>query len=405
VTALSPKDLRDEFPALDAGLAYFDWGATGLLSRSTRAELDRYQAILAECPEGNGLDVHLRYAKVRNDARSALARLLGAAAQDVALVESTTQGLQIASECIRFQRGDNVLVFELDYPAVSLPWVMRKRSDGIEVRFVPCPQGRFEVSELLALLDDRTRVVAVSTLCWVTGALTDLDAILAETSSRGILLVVDAIQSFGVVPFDVKKTPVSFVACGGLKWLCATPGSGFLWVNPLVAARSRPGRFGFWSGQPTIHKSWQDWLMSGNASLEEEVVFPAQGRSFETGGTPNYAAGVGLLAMARFLEQAGPPALLDHVRSLGDELIAGLDALGLMLVTPRERNRRANMVVFRAPRGHDQELEWLAKLQQRRIALNVRWMKGQGGLRASIHGMNNRGDVGRLLDALRVLLK
>lgn len=246
-------------------------------------------------------------------------------------------------------------------------------------------------------------MVAVSTLCWVTGALTDLDAIVAETASRGIFLVVDAIQSFGVVPLDVRKTPASFVACGGLKWLCATPGSGFLWVNPLVAARSRPARFGFWSGQPATQKSWQDWLMSGNASLEDEVLFTAQGRSFETGGTPNYAAGVGLFTMARLLEQAGVPAILEHVRALGDELIAGLDDLGLILVTPREREQRANMVVFRAPRGHDHELELLGRLQERKIAVNVRWMKGQGGLRASIHAMNSREDVGRLVAALRDL--
>jgi cysteine desulfurase/selenocysteine lyase len=404
VPALTPADLRAEFPALDAGLTYFDWGATGLLPRSTRAALDRYYATLADCPAGSGLDVHLQYAKVRNDARASLARMIGGASHDVALVESTTQGIQIASECTKLQKGDNVLVFELDYPAVSLPWMMRRRLDGIEVRFVPCPAGRFEAGEMGRLIDDRTRVVAVSTICWVTGALADLDTIVAECAGRGIILVLDAIQTFGVVPLDVRRTPVSYVACGGLKWLCATPGSGFLWVNPLVAARSRPARFGFWSGQPSTHKSWGDWLMSGNGSLEDEVLFPAQGRSFETGGTPNYAAGVGLLSMARLLEQADSAAIFEHVLSLGDELIEGLDALRLPLVTPRDRSRRANMVVFRAPNGHDQEIEWLALLEKRRIAVNVRWMKGQGGLRVSIHAMNTREDVARLLAALRELV-
>jgi cysteine desulfurase / selenocysteine lyase len=403
LTLSSLTDLRAEFPALDGGLVYFDWGATGLIPRSTREELDAYFAVLADCPEPSSLDVHLRGGKARNDARQALARLLGAAAHDVALVESTTQGLQIASECIRLQRGDNVIVFELDYPAVSLPWMMRRRSDGIEVRFVPCPSGRFEVADLVARIDDRTRVVAVSTICWVTGALTDLDAVLAETSSRGLFLVVDAIQTFGVVPLDVRKTPASFIAAGGLKWLCATPGSGFLWVNSLVAARSRPARFGFWSGQPTTHKSWQDWLMSGAASLEDEVVFPAQGRSFETGGTPNYAAGYGLLGMARLLERAGSSAILEHVRALGRELIAGLDALGLPVVTPRDADARANMVVFRAPGGRDAEIALMERLKERRIVVNVRWMKGIGGVRVSIHAMNTHEDVDRLLLALREL--
>jgi selenocysteine lyase/cysteine desulfurase len=403
VNHLSLDDLRAEFPALDGNLAYFDWGATGLLARSTRAELDRYYAVLADCPGSSSLDVHVAYAKVRNEARQQMARMLGGAADDVALVESTTQGLQIASECIRLQRGDNVLVFELDYPAVALPWVMRQRADGSEVRFVRCPEGRFDARELVARIDDRTRVVAVSTICWTTGALTDLDAILAETSARGIFLVVDAIQTFGVVPFDVRKSPASFVTAGGLKWLCATPGSGFLWVNPLVAARSRPARFGFWSGQPSTHRSWQDWLMSGVASLEDEVLFQARGRTFETGGTPSYAAGIGLLTMGRLLERAGVPLILDRVRLLADELIRGLDSLGLEIVTPRDPALRANMVVFRLPGGREAEIALVQRLAERKVAVNVRWMKGHGGVRASIHGMNTHDDVARLLAELRTV--
>ena len=98
-------------------------------------------------------------------------------------------------------------------------------------------------------------------------AFTAARVILVTAAGIGIYL---AIQSFGVVPLDVRKTPASFVACGGLKWLCATPGSGFLWVNPLVAARSRPARFGFWSGQPAMQKSGRDWL--------KKMKFPGQSR-------------------------------------------------------------------------------------------------------------------------------
>lgn len=393
--------LRSEFPVLDAGLVYLDWGATGLLASSTRTDLDRYFAMLAECPGRSALDVHVVHGKTRNEARDAIARMLGGAAHDVALVESTTQGLQIASECTRLQRGDNVLVFELDYPAVALPWTMRRRSEGIEVRFVPCPSGAFEASAMAARVDDRTRVVAVSTLCWVTGALTDLEGIKDVTASRGILLVVDAIQTCGVVPLDAPASGAAFVAAGGLKWLCATPGSGFLWANPLVAARSRPARFGFWAGQPSTHRSWQDWLMSGTASLEDEVVFPAQGRSFETGGTPNYAAAIGLRSMAALLRRVPGTAILEHVRDLGDALISGLDALGWTVVTPRARARRANMVVFRAPGGREREVALVERLRGRGIVANVRWMKEVGGVRVCLHAMNTRGDVARLLEALR----
>jgi selenocysteine lyase/cysteine desulfurase len=262
---------------------------------------------------------------------------------------------------------------------------------------------RHEARAEIARIDDRTRVVAVSTICWVTGALTDVAAIAAECRARGIVLVVDAIQTCGVVPLDVRALGASWVAVGGLKWMCATPGSGFLWVEPRVAARAHPTRFGILAGTPSSHPGWQEWLSSGTGSIEDDVLFAAQGRAFETGGTINYPGAIGLLTMARLFARIPSAEALAHVRGLAAQLMTGLEALGLPLVTPRDPARHANIVVFRLPAGHAAELAILPKLWERGIAVNARWLKSVGGVRACIHAMNAAEDIDRLLVALREL--
>ncbi len=403
---MKPQDLRAHFPALDRGLVFLDWAATGLVPSGTQTAIHRYVDDLATCPTAASTHVHAAQAATRNRAREQVGGILNAKPDDVALVANTTEGLQIASECIRLQPGDNVLVAEHDYLAVALPWLQRRRSDKIEVRQVPGRPGELmHVDDMLKLIDDRTRVVAVSTVGWTTGALLDLPAIAGEVRARGLLLVVDGVQTFGVVPVDMKQTEVSYYSVGGHKWLCSTLGAGFLYVNPFVAARSRPTRFGFLAGLPSTHRNWWEWFTSGTASLDEEVVFPSVGRSFESGGTPSYPGAIGIAEMTELIGKVGVPAIADHVRALGTDLIQGLDALGLRVLTPREPERRAGIVVFVTPGAREGDLALVEKLKDRRIAVSARWAKGVGGVRVSMHAMNLPEDVDRLLVALKEILR
>ncbi|HYC76792.1 MAG TPA: aminotransferase class V-fold PLP-dependent enzyme [Planctomycetota bacterium] len=406
MTSAALRDLRAEFPALDEGLCFLDWGASGLLPARTRAAMQAFLEKLAACPTAQSVWMwgeHGDGEGTRGRARAAIARMLGAKADDVALVESTTAGLQTAAESARVQEGDNVVLWEHDYPAVAIPWTVRARSRKLEVRFARTKDGAPDVDDLVARIDDRTRVVAVSTIGWTTGALVDLDAIAAETRARGIVLAVDAVQTFGVAPLDVRAVPASYVACGGHKWLCSPLGAGFLYAEPRTAARGRPQRFGLLAGRPARHSDWTAWFRSGEGGPDEEVVFPASGAALETGGQPSWPGAIGLAAATELLASAATGETLRHVRDLGDRLIAGLDTLGLETISPRDPTRRAGIVVFRAPRGREQELAWCDALRRRRVAVTPRWSKGLGGVRVCLHAMNLEADVDRLLDELRAL--
>jgi len=252
---------------------------------------------------------------------------------------------------------------------------------------------------VLERIDERTRVVALSSQCWTTGARVDLEAIGREASMRGIVFLVDGVQTFGVVPVDVGACGIAFLAAGGHKWLCSPLGTGFLYVDRGKAARLQPQRFGLLSARPP-GGSFLDWFQSPDAGPDDELLFPATARAFETGGTPCYPGAVGLLESLRLLSAAGPGRVLEHVRDLGDRLISGLDERGLSVITPRAREKRAGTVVFNLPGGPDAEKDLALRLRGRRVALSVRYCGGYGGLRACLHGMNTAEDVARLLEAL-----
>src|SRR5262249_32257765 len=148
-----------------------------------------------------------RIGAVRDEARRLVAKQLGGDAKDVALVENTTFGLTAAASAIRLPEGSNVVLSEIDYLAVATPWKHRARRDRIELRWVPPRDGGIDISDVLERIDGRTRVIAISTIGWTTGALLDVEALAREARVRGILLVLDAVQTFGVVPLDARAAP------------------------------------------------------------------------------------------------------------------------------------------------------------------------------------------------------
>ncbi|MSR74146.1 MAG: aminotransferase class V-fold PLP-dependent enzyme [Planctomycetes bacterium] len=392
------QNMRAAFPALDNGLCFLDWASTGLLPTPAHHALVEFLAACERCDSGESTWMHAAHGETRNALRTLLAQQLNAQARDIGLLENTTAGLNAAAGALRLQAGDNVILSEIDYLAVAMPWRHRARRDGLELRFVPPRAGRLCVDDLLERIDERTRVVALSTICWTSGALVDLAAIGRETRMRGIQLLVDATQTFGVTPLDTRAIPAQFIACGGHKWLLGTLGQGFLWVHPETAARHQPPFVGFLSGHPP-QGHWGEWFSSSTSSLHDEVRVPSSARAFETGGTPNYAGAITLLASLRLLDSAGEGAIAAHVRSLGTMLIAGLLQRGYSVLTPVEPTERAGIVVFGAG-GEVAEKALVQVLRTQRIVCSVRYAAGVGGIRISLHAPNTDADVQRLLAAL-----
>ena len=386
---------REQFPAL-AGKTFLDAACASL---APQAAADAIAALVRDVqtyPERSATAFHIRLDAARDATRPAAARLIGARPEDIALVENTSHGLAIAAAAIPFEAGDNILVPELEYLQVPLPWRQRPSPAAPEIRLVPHDGGTLPVDRFAAAADSRTRAVVMSSVQWSNGFRADLDAIGAFCRERGLWFVVDAIQQLGAFPIDVGRTPVDVLVTGGHKWLNAPFGAGFMYVNPAARDRLRPPVAGYLSVTPPAG-GWAEYFRTPGITPLQPVTFTPDARRYETGGTGNYPGMVGLAASLGLINGLGPDLIARHILGLTDQLLDGLSALPVRIVTPRDPVHRSGIVTFTLD-DVAKEAALIERLLDARVMVSHRYTSGVGGVRVSCHFFNAADDVARLLE-------
>lgn len=400
--SLSFEEARGQFPALREK-TFLDAACVSLAPQSAVDAIRRFLGIALHCPEASATLQHIAMDDRRAEARPAAARLVNAAKDEIALVESTTHGLSLAAEAIPLQRGDRVLLCDLEFLQVAVPWCQKQREIGIEVDVVPHRNGIVQAEDFAARLTPRTRVLALSSVQWSNGFRVDLDAVSALCRDRGLWLVVDAIQQLGAVPIDVRRTRVDFLACGGHKWLNAPFGCGFLYIRRERLPDLRPPLAGYLSVE-TPEGGWGNYFQTPSITPVRDYRFVAEVRRFEVAGTSNYVGAIGLAASLRLIQALGQECIASHIAQLTSALVAGLDRLGVEVVTPREPARRAGIVTFSlgAP---ERNLALMESLLARKVLVSVRYTAQVGGVRVSCHFFNSLDDIERLLESVATFLR
>lgn len=313
--------------------------------------------------------------------RSGLARLMGANPGEIALLGSSSEAINAVAGVIDFQPGDNVVINDLEFPSVALPW-LRIREQGVEVRVVRHKNWQIPAESLLAAVDDRTRLLALSQVSYVNGWHHDIAAISSALRDTSTLFLLDATQAMGVLPVDA--TLADFVVCSTYKWLLGTHGLGVMYVNRDQISTREPASIGWYSLDTAFTEDrYERYRLRDDA-----------GR-FETGYL-NFPAIYALNTSVSYLLDVGIDRIANHAQTLGDALIAGLEATGLTVTTPADRARRGGSVTFLHERA--------AELGQRLAARNIHVWAGDGRVRASTHAFNDSGDVEHYLDAVRAEL-
>ncbi len=390
---------RHHFPGL-LGKTFLDAACVSLAPRPAVEAIEKFLDLAMICPHDFSTAHHIFMDEMRTAARPAAARLINAHEDEIALVESTTHGLSLAAQSIPLEPGDRVLMSDLEFMAVALPWVQRKK-DGIEIDVVPNHSGEARIEDFAARLTSRTRVVAASTVQWTNGYRLDLAALSRLCRECGVWLVVDAIQQLGAIPLDVRQTPVDILACGGHKWLNSPFGCGVLYVSRDALPRLRPPLTGYLSVQDPPC-GWGEYFQTPTTTPVQDYQFVSTARRFETGGTSNYPGAIGLAAALNLIHQLGQTNISEHIYSLTDQLLAGLNALKLTIVTPCARERRSGIVAFSV--GSAQEnVKLMNALLERKILVSVRYTSNVGGVRVSCHFYNSPDDINTLLNAVEDL--
>src|SRR6266508_3743181 len=230
------------------------------------------------------------------DLRSRYGRVIGAAPTEIALAPSVSVALSSVAEALDYARRPKVVVTSLDFPTVAYQW-LAKRPRGVELVVVESPdQVSVPVEAIARAVDDRTALVATSHVYFTSGAIQDIKRVADVARQCGALSLVDAYQSVGQVPLDVRSTGVDFLTAGGLKWLLGGPGIVFLYVREELARGLEPTVAG-WFGH-------RDQFAFDHRTLD----FHEDARRFEL-GTPALAAIYAQLGGLEYVEEIGVPAI------------------------------------------------------------------------------------------------
>jgi selenocysteine lyase/cysteine desulfurase len=389
MTTIAPPTAGYDLHALRA--AEFPWAARGdaiyLNNASTGpvpargAEAQR-EWILRRCEPFRLSDPDL--VALLDRARTLTARLVGAGADEIALMPNTTYGLNVAATALPLAAGDVVVTSDREFPANVYPW-MALAARGVRLELVPTtPEGWPDEEALLAALArPEVKALTVSWVQFASGYRVDLARLGAACRALGKWFVVDAIQGVGALPLDLGATPVDVLACGAQKWLLSPWGTGFLYVRRALVERLVPGYVGWLA----VHGS-DDY---SRLTRYDFTLWP-DARRFEVRTLPFQDIAGYVAALELFLE-LGPARVGAHVAALADRIVRWAAARDdVRLATPADAARRAGIVGV-VPRD---AAAAAARLREAGVTHSVR----EGAVRLSPHGYNTADEVDRALAAL-----
>lgn len=370
-------DLRRQMPVVE-NWAYLDHAAVCPLPYPVAAAMQQW--IREAMIEGD--TAWVRWSRRVEEIRESLARLIHASPEEIALVANTTTGIHWVAEGYPWEPGDNVVTLEDEFPSNIYPW-LNLESRGVALRRVATRQGQLDLNRLEDACDDRTRIITISWVGYATGYRHDLAGAAEIAHRRGALLMVDAIQGLGVLPIDVRRVPVDFLAADGHKWMLGPEGAGVLYVRREHLDRLRPLGIGW--------NSVVRPMQFDHVSLD---LKPTAAR-YE-GGSYNMAGFMGFGTAVDGLMQHGVDRISQRVLSVAALAISLLEAAGAIVVSRWPEQHRSGIVAFELE-GRD-PTQVRRQCAQRGVALSSR----AGRLRISPHAYCDREDLQRLVAALDV---
>ncbi|MFN2530246.1 MAG: aminotransferase class V-fold PLP-dependent enzyme [Pyrinomonadaceae bacterium] len=283
--------------------------------------------------------LHFRsWIEVKNRTRHALAELLGAKAEQVAFTRNTSDGLSTVANGYRWQPGNNIVTFRGEFPSNIYPWRRLRDAYDVEVRMCNERGGGVDLEQLESLVDNQTRIIAISHVQYASGYRVDLERLGQLARKSDALLVVDVIQSLGVVPINVDAELIDVAAGACHKWLLNPEGVGYLYISDRARERIEPTLVGWGSvPEPEDYNNFnQPWNRGALA--------------WETGTGPT-ALIHGLDASLHLLMTSGTTTIEQYLENLSDYFCQQLDATKYEIVSSRRRGEKSQIVCIRHRHG------------------------------------------------------
>ena len=368
---------RNEFP-ITKDYIFLDHAGVAPVSMRVKKAVERFTTEALEV----GLSNYRLWVDKVEKTRSDCAKLINANKDEIAFIKNTSHGLSIVAEGLDWKEGENLLVCEKEFPANIYPWVNLQRK-GVTVKFIPFRAGKILIEDIEKLIDSKTKLLTISSVQFSNGFKIDLKKVGELCKNKGVLLCVDAIQSLGVIPMNVKDFNVDFLSADGHKWLLSPEGTGIFYCRKALIEKINPPLIGWNSVQKEHDFDHINFLLKPDAQKFEEGSLNIMGI---------YALGAAL----DLLFEIGIDKIESTVLELGDLIIAEAEKRDFTVRAPKTKEERGGIVSIV---GNFNPIDIKNKLKNMNIIVNVR----DKAIRISPHFYNTEDEIFRLFDSIDML--
>ena len=326
--------------------------------------------------------------EVPNRTRESIAKLIGGKPEEVALTSGASAGAAAVAYALTWKPGDEVITAKGEFPLQLATWKPMEEREGLKLKIVS-PRERFiTADDLIAAMTPRTRLVSVSMVRYDDGSLLDAARVADACHKQGALLLLDASQSCGAMPMDVKQLGADFIVSAGYKWLLGPFGTGFFWTKSEHLKIIRPGPF-----------YWMAMMGSDNFSALN-FADPKPAANAKRWDAPESASyfNFNLVAMdasVDFVLRMRPELVSAHNRKLIELMFARLPKDRFVPASPLDPARRGPYGCF-AARSPEKTAEFYNRLRKENVIVSLR----EGNIRVSPHLYNTERDIDRLISVV-----
>jgi selenocysteine lyase/cysteine desulfurase len=318
-------------------------------------------------------------------AKMEFAKLINADVSEIAISTSVSEAVSSIASAIDYtKKRKKIVTTEAEFPTVAHVWLAHQKYGG-KVDFVPVHNGEIQLEQYERYVDQDTILASVTHVYYYNGFKQDLEAITDICHQKGALVLVDAYQSLGTTPIDVKKMKIDILASGNLKYLFGIPGVAFLYVNKDLSPMLKPAVTG-WFGQEnpfSFHVRYIDYA--------------SDARRFDTGTPPvltSFAARAGM----EIINEVGIPAISERIDMLSKFAIEGCLSRGLEIASPLDINKKGGTTAIKLKMdSHLME----KKLAERNIIASARG----DVIRVAPHFYTRPDDIEHVLDQIKDIIE
>jgi selenocysteine lyase/cysteine desulfurase len=369
-----PDRIRHRFPIFEQRV-YINSCSQGALSDAVRASYEQY---LNDWDEKGAPWEY--WVERQEAARASFADLVNAATDEIAVTTSLSAGVASLATGLRFARRSKVVLTDWEFPTIGQIWHAQEARGARVTHVAEAPDGTIPYEYFERAIDDDTLLVSITHVCYRNGAMVDVKKVVDLAHERGAYVLLDAFQTVGSLPVDVKELGVDFLGAGVLKYLLGSAGLGFFYCRRELVEKVWPTATGWFADRNIFEMDHRDYSPAPTAARFQS-------------GTPPVPAIYAGIAGIELMKEVGIAETRAHVLELNSRLIDGLDELRAKIVTPRRPKRSGALICVRAKDAP----ALVAALGREGIVTSDR----DSNLRISAHCYNSFEDVDAVLASLQ----